>query len=1111
MKIKPAAIFLFAFFLLQFIPGPAQGKKDSLLSHLDGLDTLINPPLEWRLTSTDNKKSRTYRMGRSIPSRQFQLTTGIKILPGSCGVGVSNTPLALKLTLYSKGISRVTILENGNNLAQFTLDGSSGTGVEMEKEVVISKAISKKTYDISIRVENKGFKPFRENYWPPRDKEPKEENMYFSVRDAAVLYSAASDNHKQLNQWLLSMRVGHAILFPEFKRFTFTGKPFPIEDRRRTRRIRMRRAKIALEKAIIGITPELLKANQPQQVLNAIRESYRVSRPVRRMAKSFKVHLIGNAHIDIAWLWRMSETVLVAHNTFDTVIKNMEEFPELHFAQSQALAYEWMEEKYPELFKRIQEKVKEGKWEIVGGMWVEPDCNLISGESWVRQLLYGKRYFKEKFGVDVDTGWNPDSFGYNWNMPQIYTKSGIKRFITQKIWWNDTTVFPHYIFRWQGVDGTQLMTYFPPVGYTSRVRMPRDMVNIINYECTTGYRKTLVLYGIGDHGGGPNREILNRVRDYKNLHIRPEFVHSKSIDFLQNLETELADNIPIYDDELYLEYHRGTFTTQSETKRYNRQCESMLSSAEKLESLSSLLNSSVSYPGDKLEKAWKTVLTNQFHDILPGSSITPVYRDAEESYKKVTEKIDRQMINTLAKIGEQIDTTKIKGVPFVVFNPLSWRRTDIVDLLYYQTPGHHFKVLDSEGKEVPFYLKKDKRCADGTLLRIIARDVPPVGYKVYWVDSVKGAPEPALPVQTGPGADITIDNSYYRLRISKYSGNILSLYDKKLQRQFIASGKEANILQIYEDLPARWDAWNIGYTGRMWQLNQAESVELTENNDVRTVVKIKKNFLGLSKHRYSPTEEFPSSFFTQYIILYKDLDRIDIEMEADWWEDHMMLKVAFPVNIESDEATYEIPFAFIKRTTKFETLKEKARFETPALRWADLSGQDAGISLLNKGKYGYDIHGNVMKLSLLRSPTWPDPIADRGKHGFTYSLYTHKGDVTSGDTIKRARELNTPLKAEMAHTKTGSLPVELGFFIVNSDSVILETIKKAEDGDAYILRLYESKGKESSVEIKCYRPPVSVFETDLMENVGEAVALESNTIRLNLEKFEIKTIRLAFQ
>lgn len=1103
------AIILFVSFTALLIPFSLKAEEE-ISQHLQKLDALVNPPLTWELRQTKKKDPTNYQQGKKIDHREFTLRTKINGFENFCGAKVLDTPMHLELTLYSKGFSEVEVHTGNTKIDTFTVDGSSGTGTEIKKEIVITPSTTPQEYPIKITVKNKGFKPFRTGYWPPRSKEPEEENSYFSLKETAIRFPAAADTHQRMKNWFLSMKIAHALLYPDFKRYTFIGKPYEIPDKRKTPAEKLERLKQRLKRAVNAITPELLNGAQSRQLVRAVRQSYRISRPLRRFAKEFKVYLIGNAHIDIAWLWRMEETIMVARNTYDTVMKNMEEYPELHYAQSQALTYQWMEKHHPDIFERIKQKVLEGKWEIVGGMWVEPDCNLISGESWVRQLLYGKRYFKEKFGLEVDTGWNPDSFGYNWNMPQIYTKSGIKRFITQKIWWNDTTVFPHFIFWWQGVDDTRIMTYFPPVGYTSRVRLPGDIVNITRYEATTGYKKTLFLYGLGDHGGGPNREILDRVRSYNDLPIAPEFIHSKSIDFLQQMEPDLTDNIPVWTDELYLEYHRGTFTTQAKTKKNNRQSESLLSSAEKWAAAAFLLGGD--YPEEKLEQAWKIVLTNQFHDILPGSSITPVYRDASEDYAEARKKINEVKTASMRKIAEEVDTSSMDGTPLVVFNPLSWKRTGLVTAaipLPKDQTSFGVEILDSNGKKIPSTIETGRGETE-TRVTFFAGDIPAVGYRVYSYLLKEDTPV-RKETKTDDSGFIQIENAFFSVKINKKTGNITSLVDKRLKKEFVEAGKEANVLQVYEDLPERWDAWNIGYTGRMWELNEAESVALVEDSDLRKVVKVTKHFLGLSKSRYSPTEEFPSSFFTQYIILYTHLDRIDIETGADWWEDHMMLKAAFPVSIVSDFASYEIPFASIRRTTKSETLWEKARFEVPALRWADLSDGEYGISLLNDSKYGYDIHGNTIKLSLLRAPAWPDPSADRGKHTFVYSLYTHPGNVTGGDTVKRARELNSPLRVLITDRHKGTLPAEgFGFFDVKSDTVILDTVKKAEDDDSIILRLYESGGIESKAEVVFPREPKRIYETDLMENGANEFVEKGKSLSLTFKKFEIKTLKLVF-
>lgn len=1104
-------IFIFVLFMVSFIPvslNAETGKTDRVFEHLQTLDALVNPPLTWHLVLNKESSPGKYRLRGRINQPEFTLQSAVNGVENFCAVPVLNTPMHLELILYSKGFSEIDVWVGDKQVDTFTIDGSSGTGVEVEKEIIVTPSTAGEEYGIKINVRSKGFKPFRTGYWPPRKTELKEENSYFYLKEANIVFPAAADLHRELKDWLLSMEIAHVLLNPDFKRYTFIGDPFTIEDKRKTPKTRLKKLKKLLEQTVTAIQPGMLQANQPGEMERVIRQSYRHSKPLKEFTKEFKIYLIGNAHIDIAWLWRMRETVMVARNTYDTVLKNMTEYPELHYAQSQALTYLWMEENYPEIFQRIKQKVREGRWEIVGGMWVEPDCNLISGESWVRQLLYGKRYFKEKFGLEVDTGWNPDSFGYNWNMPQIYSKSGIKRFITQKIWWNDTTVFPHFIFWWQGVDGTQLMTYFPPVGYTSRVRLPRDIPNITRYEATTGYKKTLILYGIGDHGGGPNREILNRIRGYNKLHIAPEFIHSKSIDFLKNMTVDLQENIPVWKDELYLEYHRGTYTTQADVKKNNRKCESLLSSAEKWASITFLMDNV--YPQRELEQAWKVVLTNQFHDILPGSSITPVYRDAPEDYKRARNKIDKVMTGSLNKIAEKVDTSTVKGIPLVIFNSLSWKRTDVVSVKMVLSDDRAVQVLDARGKEVPVEIKREYDTSEASLY-FIAKDIPAVGYNVFSIVKTKRQNSEEKPKDSGSNDFLQIENKFFTLKINRKSGNIAGLFDKRLNREFVETGKEANVLQVYEDLPERWDAWNIGYTGRMWELNEAESVALVEDSALRKVVKVKKNFLGLSKSRYAPTEDFPSSFFTQYIILYNDLDRIDIKTEADWWEDHMLLKAAFPVAVKSDYATYEIPFASIRRTTKFETLWEKARFEVPALRWADLSDDTAGISLLNDSKYGYDIHGNEIKLSLLRAPTWPDPMADRGKHTFVYSLYTHGGGVTGGDTVKRARELNNPLHACITGKHKGILPGKgFGFFEVDSGSVILDTVKKAEDDSGIILRLYESRGVDGRAEVIFFRSPKRIYETDLMEKVVKEHSAAGKSFSLAFKRFEIKTLKLLF-
>jgi len=1040
---------------------------------------------------------------RTVLTREkFLLRTTLKGRENFAGTRVLNSPLYLKLQCYAVGQAEVSVEVDGKLADTFVVDGPPGAGLEMDKEVLIAKNLAVKDYVVVLNVKNMGFKPQRKDYWPARVSKPKEEGIIFRLNGAGISYPRAKEFQVEVEHWLLSMINAYWLINPDLRRFTFTGKPFDIADNRKTPVKKLLELNRVLEQAVQAFNMAALKAGDKKSLDASIQRSYRMAGELRDYAKEFKVYLIGNAHIDIAWLWRIYETVMVARNTYDTVIKNMDEYPELRYGQSQALTYDWIEKRDPDLFEKIKKEFQKGRWEIVGGMWVEPDCNLISGESWVRQILYGKNYFKEKFGVDVKTGWNVDSFGYNWNMPQFYLKSGIDRFVTQKIWWNDTTVFPYYIFWWEGVDGSRLLSYFPPDSYTSRVMLPRLADNITKYEATTGYKKSLVLYGLGDHGGGPNREILNRVRDYQGLYIAPDFIHSPSRGFLEKLDTDLGNDIPVWRDELYLEYHRGTFTTQAKIKKGNREAEALLASTEKLASITGMMGNT--YPAAELEEAWKTVLTNQFHDILPGSSITPVYQDALEAYQQVRTQLKRIEKRALQFLAAKIDTSAIKiGVPLVVFNPLSFERGDFVTVDYPLAPNMTVKLQDTQGNDIPVEIARGE---DDEMARIsfVTPQIPALGYRVLTLTPVRISREfPPMKVSGG-----VLENDFYRLEINRKTGNISSIYDKFRKRECLEPGKEGNRLQVYEDLPEDWDAWNIGYTGRMWEINQADAVETVIESPVRAVLKVKKSFLGLTKGRYAPTEDFPSSFFTQYITLYRGLDRIDIRTEADWWEDHMMLKAAFPLGVTNDFASYEIPFAAIKRTTRFQTLWEKARHEVPALKWVDLSEDKWGFSLLNDGKYGYDIHGNMLKISLLRSPTWPDPMADRGKHTFVYSIYVHRGRWHEARTVERGAELNMPVIAFFSERHKGTLPQESSFFSLASPGVILESIKKEEKGAGFILRLYESRGLNQQAVLKLFKVPTRVYETDLMENNLREIAPTGQKITLDFKKFEIKTLKV---
>jgi alpha-mannosidase len=1095
-----------------------QSGRDALAGLEKALDARL---LNWE-QSPDGGRWEAYKPGRAVAGASFRLRATVQAPAFFAAARVAGTPLELNVKMSARGLAQATFFLDGRELQQApsgrggtaVLHGEGGTSVEDSVEILLLEKADGLEHKLEVVVENRGFVPERAGYWPERRRgAPADEGSEFCLLQAELRFPAAAGNLAALRDWLHAFQFADILLNPELKRYTFTGRPYDIPDKRRVAKDKLERLNADFDRAVAALDLPALAAGGWPKVQASLKRSLRLAAALKSYLGEFHIQLVGNAHIDIAWLWRMVETMALSKNTYETVIKNMAEYPELTYAQSEAVTYDWIERQHPDLFKAIKDKVRSGRWEIVGGMWVEPDCNLIAGESWARQLLYGKTYFREKFGVDVRIGWNPDSFGYNWNMPQLYKQSGIDSFITQKLWWNDTTVFPHFLFNWQGVDGSTILTYMPPLSYASELELKEVANGVSKYEATTGLKESLILYGLGDHGGGPNREILDRVRGYGKLALAPKFSHTTPSPFLQKMRKEKLD-LPLWQDELYLEYHQGTFTTQGAIKKNNRRTEALLATTEKMAAIAYLLGSP--YPKDELEKSWKSALTLQFHDILPGSAITPVYRDALETFQRVQQELKALQFKAVMEIGDSIAGHDPRVTPFktmlLVFNTLSWERDDVVDCLLPMLTEPGLRILDEQGRDVAFQAGKAPDGRDE--VSFIARKVPPMGYRLYTVLHAPGG-ENKAPAASPAGSEAAagngvLENDSLRVVINPASGNLASIFDKRLNREFVAPGEEANKLWVYEDRPEDWDAWNIGYTGRGWELNRADKVELVSDGPVKSVYRVDKSFLGLSKERYYPTEGFPSSFFTQYITLYKGLDRLDIRTEADWWEDHLSLKACFPVGVKADKAYYEIPFAAIGRTTHFATLWEKARYEVPALRWADLADDKGGIALLNDSKYGHDIHGNVMKLSLLRSPTWPDPMADRGRHEFTYSIYPHAGSWSDGQVVRRGQELNQPLLVHIALDCKGDAPPSRSYFSVAGDGVILDAVKLAEDGSGLVFRLYEANGKAENAALSFFRKPARAVLTDLLENEIAPLRVAGDRLELSFRAFEIKTVKVRF-
>lgn len=826
--------------------------------------------------------------------------------------------------------------------------------------------------------------------------------------------------------------------------------------------------------------------------------------------QQFTIHAVGNSHIDMAWLWPWTETVEVVRNTFQSVLDLMREYPDFKFTMSSARTYEWIEEKYPDMFKQIAERVREGRWEVIGGMWVEPDLNMPDGESLTRQILVGKRYFQSRFGVDVKIGWNPDSFGYNWQLPQIYKKSGIDDFVTQKLLWaHEFTTFPYKMFWWQAPDGSRVLTYFPR-DYAASIEGP-SMAKDLSVWAPSIYGpnvsrapEILHLYGVGDHGGGPTRSMLDTARELMSPNtVYPRLEFGTASDFFDDLEKKLPGlNVPSWKGELYFQYHRGVFTTQAETKQRIRRSEETMLDAEKFASLALL--DGRAYPQEELNFAWKRLLFDHFHDIMPGSGIAVNYLDARRNLSDARRASDEVIHNSLSEIAAHVNTEG-NGVPLIVFNSLSWPRSSVVEL-EAQLPGptKYITVSDAAGKEVEAELLNIDSATHRARFLLLA-EAPSLGYKTYFIREA----DSETPVRsTLRATSNTLENEFLRIVIDSQTGCMTSLFDKRNNREALAPSETdtggpkdricGNLLQTFVDKPKKWDAWNIDadFEKQHWDLDRADDVQLVENGPLRAVIRIKKHF--------------QNSTFIQDVTLSPGIARVDVKMQAEWHEKHILLKVAFPLSAHSAKATYEIPYGSVERPTTRNTPAEQAQFEVPAIRWADISDDTHGFSLLNNCKYGYDAKGNVLRLSLLRSPEWPDPHADEGHHEFTYSLYPHAASWREALTVRKGYDLNYALLSMPAEKHAGALAAEHSFVEIKPDNVVLTAIKKAEDDDALILRFFEWAGADTDVQIQLPPGAQSAHDADLMERPLADLVVKNGWVTVHAKPYEIKTVKVRF-
>lgn len=781
---------------------------------------------------------------------------------------------------------------------------------------------------------------------------------------------------------------------------------------------------------------------------------------------SLNISAIGHAHLDLGWLWPIRETIRKGARTFSTALELMQRYPDYIYGASQPQLYLWMKAHYPGLYKKIKEKVSQGRIELLGAMWVEADTNISGGEALVRQILQGKRFFKHEFGIDVKNLWLPDVFGYSAALPQILRKSGVDYFMTQKLSWNKINIFPHHSFHWQGIDGSSVFTHMLPEETYNGAAAPRSIHQIEkNYKDKAVSEYCLMVFGIGDGGGGPGAEHLERLSRIKNLAGLSPVKQEQVCEFFEKW-AEAGSRFPRWVGELYLERHQGCLTTEARNKWYNRKMELSLRELEWTSVITSMLTA-VIYPSNRLEEIWREILLYQFHDILPGSSIKRVYDESLARYQAMLQEVTERIRENDERLAEQIDTSEM-AQPLVIHNSLSWKRTEWIQI------NHKW----------------------------VRVTVPAMGYKALDAATI------STEIPTVIATVNKLENDILRVEFNE-DGSIRSVTDKQAQREVLVDGQPANRLLVYRDSGDAWD----------FPMDYAETLPR-----YLRLVSSKPRVQG-PRAIMEQLYRLGHSELTQQIVLTADSRRLDFITHVHWRETRSMLRTIFPVNIHAEEATFEIQFGHIRRPTHRNTTWDLAKDEVPAQKWADLSQRDYGVALLNDSRYGYKIKRNVIDLNLLRSVPYPGPrlvkdedvqpgephhaYTDQCDHRFTYALYPHPGDHIEGRVLQAGYELNIPLRVTQTQARKGTQPREASILQVDAPNIIVEAVKKAEDTDDVIIRLYESEHRSTRANIRFNGSIRAVEETNLMEETLRALKLtEAGELELEFRPFEIKTLKV---
>lgn len=807
------------------------------------------------------------------------------------------------------------------------------------------------------------------------------------------------------------------------------------------------------------------------------------------------VTCVGHTHIDTAWMWTLQHTHRKVVRSFSSVLNLLDRYEEMRFMSSQPQLYQFLKEDYPEVYARLQEKVKSGQWEAEGGMWVEADTNIPNGESLVRQIMYGKRFFRDEFGVDNKVLWLPDVFGYSACLPQILKKSGMDYFMTTKISWNEYDKFPYDTFRWRGLDGSEVLSHFicdqhvgmPETDYLTTYNGVLCAADVMGswrrYQQKDLNKDILMAYGYGDGGGGPTADMVEQAKRLaKGIPGCPQVKFGTSLEYFKKLDAEVSNNkyLPVWNGEIYFEYHRGTYTSVAKIKKNVRKSEILLQDTEFFSVLRDQLCGTSTYPKAQLNGLWHTLLLNEFHDIVPGSSIKEVYDDSDRQFKQLCQQGSVCLQAALTDISGQIG---LENTSLVVFNSTSFVRSEVAE---FTTDLENFEILDGE-KSLPW-----QRTMEGTVL-FFATDVPAKGYRTFTL----------CPCEITPKfSTVTVDarqaeTPFFKVVLDD-NGNIVSLYDKSIGRELARPEAPMNSLVALEDVPPVDDAWNINayINEKTWTIQEVDSIEVVERGPVRSVVRIQRPFMN--------------SHICQDMVFYADLPRIDVYNCIDWKDKNILLKADFPFAVNAVRATYDVQFGNLERSTTNNTSWDFAQFEVSAHQWADLSEEGYGLSILNDCKYGYDIKDGHLRLTLLKSAVHPYYEADKEVHTFVYSIYPHDGSWKSENTVEMAASINCPLHTVVEQPHVGPLPKQTSLVSSNCKNVRVETVKLAEDSDDVILRLNEFHNRTTPLVLTFDRPIKAACVCNLLEEPEEALVCDGNILALEIKPFEICTLKVAF-